>query len=147
MALFEPSPYEVLGLARDAGPDELDAAVEAAVEAAAQAAAGRDGFSVEQLEAAAQVLRDPVRRLELDVQHLPPPEPVDEAAELLAPLLDAELPFPERAEVKAGDLTAVHRRELAADFAELPPPPAGFPGVPERFQADASVLPPFEPPR
>ncbi|HWG25843.1 hypothetical protein [Actinospica sp.] len=142
MALFEPSPYEVLGLARDAGPDELDAALEAALEAAA----GRD-VTVERVEAAARVLRDPVRRLELDVQHLPPPEPVDEAAELLAPLLDAELPFPERAEVTAGDLTAVHRRELAADFAELPPPPAGFPGVPERFQADASVLPPFEPPR
>jgi curved DNA-binding protein CbpA len=145
MGLFEPSPYEVLGLARDAGPDELDAAVEAAVDGVAEA--GRGGFSVEQVEAAAQVLSDPVRRLELDVQHLPPPEPVDEAAELLGPLLDAELPFPERAEVEAGDLTAVHRRELAADFAELPPPPAGFPGVPERFQADTSVLPPFEPPR
>lgn len=139
MPLWEPSPYEVLGLARDAGPDGLDDAVEAATEV------GR--FTPEQVQAAAEALRDPARRLELDVQQLLPPEPVDEAAVLLAPVLDAQLPFPERPEWAARDLTALHRRELEADFAEPPPPPTGFPGVPERFQADLSVLPPFEPPR
>jgi hypothetical protein len=139
MPLFDPSPYEVLGVARDAADADLDAAVEAAD------AGGR--FTPEQVRAAAEVLRDPVRRLELDVQHLLPPEPVDEAAVLLAPVLEARLPFPDRPPVSVGDLTAVHRRELAAEFAEPPPPPAGFPAVPERFQADASVLPPFEPPR
>jgi hypothetical protein len=139
MPLWEPSPYEVLDLARDAGPEALDAAVAAATEA------GR--FAPEQIEQAAEVLRDPVRRLELDVQHLLPPEPVEEAGVLLAPVLEAQLPFPERPGVTARDLTALYRRELEADFAELPPPPAGFPGVPERFGVDVSVLPPFEPPR
>lgn len=139
MPLFDPSPYEVLGVPREAADADLDAAVEAAQ------ADGR--FTPEQVRAAAEVLRDPLRRLELDVQHLLPPEPVDGAAVLLAPVLEAPLPFPERAPLAVGDLTAVHRRELTAEFADPPPPPAGFPGVPERFQADASVLPPFEPPR
>jgi hypothetical protein len=139
MPLWEPSPYEVLDLARDAGPDELDPAAEAAAEA------GR--FTPAQVEAAVAVLRDPVRRLELDVQQLLPPEPVDEAGVLLAPVLEAQLPFPERAEVATRDVTALHRRELEADFADVPPPPAGFPGVPERFGVDVSVLPPLEPPR
>lgn len=139
MPLSEPSPYEVLGLPRDADAAAVDDAVDAAL-------AG-DRLTPEQVEAAAAVLRDPARRLELDVQHLLPPEPVDEAAVLLAPVLDAQLPFPDRAAWSARELTAVHRRELEADYAPLPAPPAGFPGVPERFGADASVLPPFEPPR
>jgi hypothetical protein len=138
MAWPERSPYEVLGLARDAGPEQIDAALAAAIEA---------GVPDEQARAAAEVLRDPVSRLELDVRHLLPPEPVDAAAGLLEPVLEAQLPFPERAELTVRDLTAVHRRELAADYAELPPPPAGFPAVPERFGADATVLPPLEPPR
>jgi hypothetical protein len=139
MPLSDPSPYEVLDLPRDADASRVDAAVEAARETAQ--------YSDAQIDAAAAVLRDPARRLELDVQHLLPPEPVDEAGVLLAPVLDAQLPFPARPVWGPRELTAVHRRELEADHAQLPAPPAGFPGVPERFAADTSVLPPFEPPR
>jgi len=139
MPLHESSPYEVLGVARDAGVEEIDRAVGAAI---------REGrLSAEQVDEAADLLRDPVRRLEFDVQQLPPPEPVDEAGRLLAPVLREPLPFPDRAPLAAGDLLAVHRGEVEADFADPPPPPAGFPGVPERFAADLSVLPPIELPR
>lgn len=139
MPLQEPSPYEVLGLARDADAQEIDAASITAVRA------GR--FTIEEVDAAAELLRDPVRRLELDAQHLLPPEPVDEAGRLLAPVLSQPLPFPERAPLAAGDLLAVHRGELTAEFAAPAPPPAGFPGVPERFAVDLSLLPPIELPR
>jgi len=139
MPLQEPSPYEVLGVARDAGPEQIDAASITAVRA------GR--FTIEEVDAAATLLRDPARRLELDVQHLLPPEPVDEAGRLLAPVLTEPLPFPERAPLAPRDLLAVHRGEIEAEFAEPPPPPAGFPGVPERFAVDLSVLPPIDLPR
>ncbi|HET9168224.1 MAG TPA: hypothetical protein VFN97_02275 [Actinospica sp.] len=139
MPPVDPTPYEVLSLPRDADASAVDAAVDAAL------ADGR--YAAEQVEEAGAVLRDPARRLELDVQHLLPPEPVDEAATLLTPASEARLPFPEPPAWSARELTALHRRELEAQFAELPAPPAGFPGVPERFGPDASVLPPFEPPR
>ena len=139
MPLWEPTAYEVLGLARDADAALVEDAVTAALEA------GR--YTPEQVEAAAGVLRDPARRLEADVRFLLPPEPVEQAGVLLGPVLGEQLPFPERAAWSVRDLTAVHRRELEADFAPLPAPPAGFPGIPERFGPDVSVLPPFEPPR
>ena len=139
MPLQEPSPYAVLGIGRDAGDDEIDRAVGAALRI------GR--VPPEEVDAAADLLRDPARRLELDAQHLLPPEPVDEADRLLAPLLDAPLPFPERPALAPGDLLAVHRAEVEAEFAEPPAPPAGFPGVPDRFTVDMSVLPPIELPR
>lgn len=139
MPLFEPTPYEVLGLARDADADAVDEAVERAV--------GEGRYPPEQVRAAAGVLRDPARRLELDVQFLLPPEPVPAAEELLEPHLGRPLPFPEPPAWSARDLTGLYRRELEADFAPLPAPPAGLPGVPERFGPDHGVLPPFEPPR
>ena len=139
MPLQEPSPYEVLGIARDAGDEEIDRAVGAALRVGEVPA--------ETVDAAAELLRNPARRLELDAQHLLPPEPVDEAGRLLAPLPEEPLPFPPRAPLAPGDLLAVHRGEVEAQFAEPPAPPAGFPGVPERFAADLSVLPPIELPR
>ena len=139
MPLLEPSPYELLGVARDAGGEEIDRAVDAAL--------GEQRVPAGQVEAAAAVLRDPVRRLELDVQYLLPPEPVDEAGRLLAPAAAGPLPFAPRAPVEARDLLAVHRAEVAAEFAEPPAPPNVFPGVPDRFGPDASVLPPIELPR
>ena len=139
MPLQEPSPYEVLGVGRDAGDEEIDQAVGAALRV------GR--IPAEEVDAAAEQLRSPARRLELDAQQLLPPEPVDEAGRLLAPLLDEPLPFPERAPLAPGDLLAVHRGEVEAQFAEPPAPPVGFPGIPERFAADLSVLPPIELPR
>ena len=139
MPVQEPSPYEVLGIARDAGDAEIDRAVGAAL---------REGRVPEaEIDAAATLLRNPARRLELDVLRLLPPEPVDEAARLLAPVLRDPLPFPERAPLVAGDLLAVHRGEVEAEFAEPSAPPAGFPGVPDRFAPDTSVLPPIELPR
>ena len=139
MPVQEPSPYEVLGIARDAGDEDIDRAVGAAL---------REERATEaEIDAAATLLRSPARRLELDVLQLLPPEPVDEAARLLAPVLDEPLPYPERAPLVAGDLLAVHRGEVEADFAEPAAPPAGFPGVPERFAVDLSVLPPIELPR
>jgi len=139
MPLQEPSPYEVLGIARDADDDEIDRAVGAALR--------EERIAPEQVDAASAVLRNPARRLELDAQYLLPPEPVDEADRLLAPLLDEPLPFPRRAPLAPGDLLAVHRGEVEAQFAQPPAPPAGFPAVPERFAADLSVLPPIELPR
>jgi len=139
MPLQEPSPYEVLGIGRDADGDEIDRAVGAALR--------EERMPPGDVDAAADLLRNPARRLELDAQHLLPPEPVDEAERLLAPLLDEPLPFPERAPLAPGDLLAVHRGEVEAEFAPPPAPPAGFPGVPERFAADMSVLPPIELPR
>ena len=139
MPLQEPTPYEVLGIGRDADDDEIDRAVGAALR--------EERLTPREIDAAADLLRNPARRLELDAQHLLPPEPVDEAERLLLPLLEAPLPFPERAPLAAGDLLAVHRGEVEAQFAPPPAPPAGFPGVPERFAADMSVLPPIELPR
>jgi hypothetical protein len=139
MPLQEPSPYEVLGVARDADDDEIDRAVGAALR--------EERIAAEVVDAAAAALRNPARRLELDAQHLLPPEPVDEAERLLAPLLDEPLPFPARAPLASGDLLAVHRGEVEAQFAQPPAPPAGFPGLPERFAPDLSVLPPIELPR
>jgi hypothetical protein len=139
MPLQEPSPYDVLGIVREADDDEIDRAVGAAL---------REGRGEpEEIDAAAALLRDPARRLELDAQHLLPPEPVDEAGRLLAPLLDEPLPFPPRAPIGPADLLAVHRGELEAEFAPPPAPPAGHPGTPDRFAADLSVLPPIELPR
>ena len=139
MVVQEPSPYEVLGVARDADDAQIDRAADEAL--------GDARWSVEQVRSAAQVLRDPARRLESDVRELPAPEPVDEAGLLLDPVAARPLPFPPRAPLDARDLRAVHRGELEAEHAEPPAPPAGFPGVPERFTADASVLPPIELPR
>jgi hypothetical protein len=139
MAVREPSPYEVLGVARDAGDAEIDQAVDTAVD--------EGPLPVEQVHAAAAVLRDPARRLEWDMQDLLPPEPVDEAGRLLDPVAAEPLPFPPRAPLDARDLLAVHRAELEAEYAEPPAPPAGFPGIPERFTVDMSVLPPIELPR
>jgi hypothetical protein len=139
MPLQEPSPYEVLGIARDAADEEIDRAVGAALR--------EERVPIDEVDAAAALLRNPARRLEADAQYLLPPEPVDEAGRLLAPLLDEPLPFPERAPIASRDLLAVHRAEVEAEFARPPAPPAGFPGVPERFGADLSVLPPIELPR
>ena len=139
MAVREPSPYEVLGIARDAGDEEIDRAVQAAL------TEGR--LPLEDVRTAAAVLGDPVRRLELDVRDLQPPEPVDEAGRLLAEAAGQPLPFPPRAPLEARDLLAVHRAELEAEFAEPPAPPAGLPGTPERFAPDLSVLAPIELPR
>ena len=139
MPVQEPSPYEVLGVARDADDAEIDRALDTAL--------GDARWPAEQVRSAAGVLRDPARRLELDVRDLPAPEPVDEAGRLLAPVAARPLPFPPRAPLEPRDLLAVHRAELEAEYAEPPAPPAGFPGVPERFTADASVLPPIELPR
>ncbi|MFJ1702563.1 hypothetical protein [Kitasatospora sp. NPDC088346] len=138
MPLHEPSPYEVLGIPLTAGVREINLAVGPAMRA------GR--HSRQQIQEAAALLRNPDRRLELDVQQQLPPDPVEGVAELLAPalaepLLVVEPPGPPSAE----QFLVLHRAELAADFAD--PAPAGAdpePPVPERFAVDLSVLPPIE---
>ncbi|KJS62976.1 hypothetical protein [Streptomyces rubellomurinus] len=140
MPLHEPSPYEVLGIPLTAGVREINAAVGRATKA------GR--YTRQQVQEAAALLRAPDRRLEADLQQPLPPEPVDQAAELLAPALAEPLLTIERpAQPPAAALLALHRAELAADFAD--PAPAGVdpePPVPARYAADLSVLPQIEVP-
>ncbi|MFJ6623346.1 hypothetical protein ACIQOW_37995 [Kitasatospora sp. NPDC091335] len=139
MPLHEPSPYEVLGIPLTAGVREINLAVGPAMRA------GR--YSRQQIQEAAALLRNPDRRLEADLQQPLPPEPVDQAAELLAPALAEPLLVIERPPLPPADLSALHRAELAADFAE--PAPGGAdpePPVPARYAADLSVLPQIEVP-
>lgn len=139
MPLQEPSPYVVLGVAGNAGVREINTAVGPAIRA------GR--FTRQQINEAAALLRNPARRLELDVQQPLPPDPVEEVAGLLASVLAEPLPLPERPPLGARDLLAVHRGELEAEFAPPPPPPAGPPPAPARFAPDSALLPPIEVPR
>ncbi|MEU9078800.1 hypothetical protein ACFYUY_10845 [Kitasatospora sp. NPDC004745] len=140
MPLHEPSPYEVLGVALTAGVREINLAVGPAMKA------GR--FTRQQIQDAAALLRHPDRRLEADLQRPLPPEPVDQAAGLLAPALAEPLLVVERPALPpAASLLALHRAELAADFTE--PAPGGAdpePPVPARYAADLSVLPQIEVP-
>ncbi|MFJ7911798.1 hypothetical protein [Kitasatospora sp. NPDC096204] len=140
MPLHEPSPYEVLGIPLTAGVREINLAVGPAMRA------GR--YSRQQIQEAAALLRNPDRRLEADIQQPLPPEPVDQAAELLAPALAEPLLVIEREPLPpVATLPALHRAELAADFAE--PAPGGAdpePPVPARYAADLSVLPQIEVP-
>ncbi|MEV7184964.1 hypothetical protein [Kitasatospora sp. NPDC093102] len=139
MPLHEPSPYEVLGIPLTAGVREINLAVGTAMRA------GR--YSRQQIQEAAALLRNPDRRLEADLQQSLPPEPVDRAAALLAPALAEPLLVIERPPLRPAVLPALHRAELAADFAE--PPPGGAdpePPVPARYAADLSVLPQIEVP-
>lgn len=140
MPLHEPSPYEILGIPLTAGVREINLAVGPAIKA------GR--HTRQQIQEAAALLRNPDKRLELDLQQPLPPEPSDRAAELLAPALAQPLLVVERpAQPPASALLALHRGELAADFAE--PAPAGAepePPVPARYAADLSVLPQIEVP-
>lgn len=140
MPLHEPSPYVVLGLARDAGVREINMAVGPAVRA------GR--FTRQQINEAAALLRNPARRLELDVQQPLPPDPVAEVAAVLGPVAEEPLPLPERDPLTARALLAVHRGEIRAEFADPPAAPAHLPKDPKRFLPDsASLLPPIEVPR
>ncbi|WP_031078629.1 hypothetical protein [Streptomyces sp. NRRL WC-3742] len=140
MPLHEPSPYEILGIPLTAGVREINLAVGPAIKAARH--------TRQQIQEAAALLRNPDKRLEVDLQQPLPPEPVDQAAELLAPALAEPLLVVERpAQPPAPALLALHRAELAADFAE--PAPAGAepePPVPARYAADLSVLPQIEVP-
>ncbi|MFI6156886.1 hypothetical protein ACIBCA_29860 [Kitasatospora sp. NPDC051170] len=140
MPLYEPSPYEILGIPLTAGVREINLAVGPAIKAARH--------TRQQIQEAAALLRNPDKRLEVDLQQPLPPEPVDQAAELLAPALAEPLLTVERpAQPPAPALLALHRAELAADFAE--PAPAGAepePPVPARYAADLSVLPQIEVP-
>ena len=138
MPLHEPSPYEVLAVAGDAGMREINLAVGPAVRA------GR--FTRQQINEAAALLRNPARRLEIDVQRLLPPDPVDSVAGLLAPVLDEPSPLPARDPLTARDLLAVHRAELEAEHT-APPPGPGLPPTPARFTPELSLLPPIEVPR
>ncbi|MFD8706625.1 hypothetical protein ACFV1W_29150 [Kitasatospora sp. NPDC059648] len=140
MPLHEPSPYEVLGIPLTAGVREINLSVGKALKA------GR--YSRQQIQDAAALLRNPDRRLEVDLQQPLPPEPVDQAADLLAPALAEPLLVIERPGLPpAPALLALHRAEAAADFAE--PAPGGAdpePPVPARYAADLSVLPQIEVP-
>ncbi|MEV7596366.1 hypothetical protein AB0O91_03145 [Kitasatospora sp. NPDC089797] len=140
MPLHEPSPYEVLGVPLTAGTREINLSVGKALKA------GR--YSRQQIQDAAALLRNPDRRLEVDLQLPLPPGPVDQAADLLAPALAEPLPVSGPAgPPSAPALLALHRAELAADFAE--PAPGGAdpePPVPARYAADLSVLPQIEVP-
>ncbi|MFD8756728.1 hypothetical protein ACFV0O_37995 [Kitasatospora sp. NPDC059577] len=140
MPLPEPSPYEVLGIPLTAGVREINLAVGPAMRA------GR--HTRQQIQEAAALLRNPDRRLESDLQQPLPPEPVDQAAELLAPALAEPLLVIERPPLPpVPALLVLHRAELAADFAE--PAPGGGdpePPVPARYAADLSVLPQIEVP-
>ncbi|GAB2697422.1 hypothetical protein [Kitasatospora kifunensis] len=138
MPLYEPSPYEVLGIPLTAGVREINLAVGPAVK--------KGRYSRQQIQEAAALLRSPDRRLELDVQQPLPPEPVTGVAELLAPALAEPLLVIDRPPLPPAEAFLVLRRaELAADFTE--PQPAGVdpePPVPARFAADLSVLPPID---
>ncbi|MFJ2576867.1 hypothetical protein [Kitasatospora aureofaciens] len=140
MPLHEPSPYEVLGVPPTAGVREINLAVGPAMRAAR--------YTRQQIQDAAALLRNPDKRLESDLQQPLPPEPVDQAVGLLAPVLADPLLVVDRPQLPpAASFLAVHRAELAADFAE--PAPAGAdpePPVPARFAADLSVLPQIEVP-
>jgi len=139
MPLHEPSPYEVLGVARDAGMREINLAVAPAVRAAR--------YTRQQINEAAALLRNPARRLEVDVQQVLPPDPVDAVGSLLAPVLEQPPPLPDRAPLGARDLLAVHRGEIEAEFTAPPPPPGQAPPTPQRFAPGLSLLPPIEVPR
>ncbi|RKT19062.1 hypothetical protein BX285_3507 [Streptomyces sp. 1114.5] len=140
MPLHEPSPYEVLGIPLTAGVREINLAVGTATRA------GR--YTRQQVQEAAALLRNPDRRLEADLQQPLPPEPVDQAADLLAPALAEPLLVIERPPLPpASALPALHRAELAADYAD--PAPSGAdpePPVHARYAADLSVLPQIEVP-
>ncbi|MEV7025412.1 hypothetical protein [Kitasatospora sp. NPDC093558] len=140
MPLEEPSPYEILGVPLTAGAREILLAVGPAMRT------GR--YTRQQVQLASDALRNPDKRLELDLHQPLPPEPVDRAAGLLAPALADPLLAVERPQPPpAASFLALHRAELAVDFAE--PAPAGTapePPVPARFAADLSVLPQIEVP-
>ncbi|WP_405010548.1 hypothetical protein [Kitasatospora sp. NBC_01539] len=137
MPLHDPSPYEVLGLPPTAGVREINLAVGQAMRL------GR--FSRQQIQESAALLRSPERRLEVDVQQLLPPDPVDGAADLLAPALAEPLLGGERPPPAPADLLVLRRGDLEADFTEPAPIAAApEPPVPVRFAADLSVLPPIE---
>ncbi|MFD8080416.1 hypothetical protein ACFV4F_01780 [Kitasatospora sp. NPDC059722] len=140
MPLEEPSPYEILGVPPTASAREILLAVGPATKS------GR--HTRQQVQEAAALLRNPDKRLELDLQQPLPPEPVDRAAGLLAPALADPLLVVERPQPPpAASFLALHRAELAADFAEpAPPGTAPEPPVPARFAADLSVLPQIEVP-
>ena len=109
MPLHEPSPYEVLGIPLTAGVREINLSVGKALKA------GR--YSRQQIQDAAALLRNPDRRLEVDLQQPLPPEPVDQAADLLAPALAEPLLVIDRPGLPpAAALLALHRAEAAADL-------------------------------
>ncbi|WP_030273876.1 hypothetical protein [Streptomyces sp. NRRL B-24484] len=137
MPLHEPSPYEVLGIPPTAGVREINLAVGPAM---------RQGRHTRQeIQDAAALLRNPDRRLELDIQQLLPPDPVDGVAELLHPVLEEPLLVVDRPPATPAALLVVRREELTVDFAEpAPASTAAEPPVPARFAADLSVLPPIE---
>ena len=74
------------------------------------------------------------------------PAPVDGVLDLLAPVTDRPLDVVEQAPLPPiADLTALHRTDLEADFAALPPLPAGSePPIPARFAPGTPVLPHIE---
>lgn len=138
MPLHEPSPYEVLEVPPTAGIREINLAVGRAMR--------RGRFGRQQVQEAAALLRNPEKRLEIDLQQALPADPVDGVAELLAPALDEPLLPAARPAPTAEQLLVLHRTELTADFAEPAAEPAAVPEppVPARFAADLSVLPPIE---
>lgn len=81
-----------------------------------------------------------------DLRRPLPPAPVDGVLELLAPVLGRPLDVVEQSPLPAAaDLTALHRAELEADFAALPPLRAGSePPIPARFAPGTPVLPHIE---
>lgn len=82
----------------------------------------------------------------LDLSRPLPPAPVDGIPDLLAPVIDRPLDVVERPPLPpTADLTALHRAELEADFAALPPLGAGSePPIPSRFAPGTPVLPHIE---
>jgi curved DNA-binding protein CbpA len=138
MPLHDPSPYEVLGIPPTAGVREINVAVGPATRAAR--------FTRQQIQEAAALLRNPDRRLELDLQQPLPPGPADGTLDLLAPMLERPLLVIDRPPLpSASSLLTLRRADLEADFADLDPAsPDDEPAIPARFTAGISVLPMIE---
>jgi hypothetical protein len=141
MPLIEPSPYDVLAIPATADVREIRLATRSA-----RTAPKNVRYPLRQIQDSSALLRDPERRLEIDLQQLLPPDVADQALDLLAPILDEPLPRPGTPPPpSAAALTTLRRADLEADFAE--PPVIGVGGEPEtpaRFTGGLSVLPHIE---
>jgi hypothetical protein len=138
MPLYEPPPYEVLGVPPTAGVREINVAVGPAMKA------GR--YTRQEIQEAAALLRNPERRLEADLQTPLPSTSAGSVLDILAPVLEEPLLVIERAPLPSPSaLLTVRREELEADFEELPPiGNEPDPAIPARFAVSLSVLPPIE---
>jgi hypothetical protein len=138
MPLSEPSPYEVLGVPPTADLREI--------RLAARSVRQTGRYARQQIQESAALLRNPERRLEIDLQQPLPPDLANKALDLLGPILEQPLSLPDRRPPPpATTLLTLRRTDVEVEFTE--PPAMGIgeePEIPARFTGGLSVLPHVE---